>query len=135
MRFDLVDLKLFIAGAEARSITGGGPGAHIGLASALARIKGLEAALRTALLKRGRRGVELTAPRVSLLRHGRINLPHVETMQADLVAFSRGIKATARLLANTSRLSEYLPKALAAFLAEHPHVSVDVEEHESAEIA
>lgn len=56
-------------------------------------------------------------------------------MQGDLVAFSRGVKATVRLLTNTSGLSEYLPKALAAFLAEHPHLSIDVEERESAEIA
>jgi DNA-binding transcriptional LysR family regulator len=39
------------------------------------------------------------------------------------------------LLANTSGLSEYLPKALAAFLAEHPRISIDVEERESGEIA
>jgi len=28
-----------------------------------------------------------------------------------------------------------LPKALAAFLGQHPHISIDVEERESAEIA
>jgi DNA-binding transcriptional LysR family regulator len=135
MHFDLVDLRLFIAVAEARSITGGALGAHLALASASARIKGLEAALGIALLRRGRRGIELTAAGESLLDHARIILHNVETMQGDLVAFSRGIKATVRLLANTSGLSEYLPKALAAFLAEHPHLSIDVEERESAEIA
>ncbi len=46
-----------------------------------------------------------------------------------------GAKATVRFLANTSGLSEYLPKALAAFLAAHPHISIDVEERESADIA
>jgi DNA-binding transcriptional LysR family regulator len=45
------------------------------------------------------------------------------------------MKATIRLLTNTSGLSEYLPKALAAFLGQHPHISIDVEERESAEIA
>jgi DNA-binding transcriptional LysR family regulator len=40
-----------------------------------------------------------------------------------------------RLLANPAGLSEYLPKALAVFLAEHPDVSIDVEERESADIA
>src|SRR4051812_38124789 len=48
MRFDLVDLQLFIAIAEARSITGGAGRAHLALASASARIEGLEAALGTA---------------------------------------------------------------------------------------
>ena len=135
MRFDLVDLKLFIAVAEARSITGGALRVHLALASASARIKGLELALGTALLKRGRRGIELTAAGESLLDHARIIQHDIETMQGDLVAFSRGARATVRLLANTSGLSEYLPKALAAFLAEHPHVNIDVEERESADIA
>jgi DNA-binding transcriptional LysR family regulator len=39
------------------------------------------------------------------------------------------------LLANTSGLSEYLPKALAAFLAAYPRISVDVDERESTDIA
>ena len=60
---------------------------------------------------------------------------NVEAMRGDLAAFSRGVKATVRLLANTSGLSEYLPKALAAFLSQHPHISIDVEERESGEIA
>ena len=135
MRFDLVDLQLFIAIAEARSITGGADRAHLALASASARIKGLEAALGTALLKRGRRGIELTAAGESLLDHARIILHNVEAMRGDLSAYAGGMKATIRLLTNTSGLSEYLPKALAAFLGQHPHISIDVEERESAEIA
>lgn len=135
MRFDLVDLALFVAVAEARSITGGAFRVHLALASASARIKGLEAALGVALLKRGRRGVELTAAGESLLDHARIVLHNVEAMRGDLAAFSGGLKATVRLLANTSGISEYLPKALAAFLAEHSQISIDVEERESADIA
>ena len=135
MRFDLVDLQLFIAVAETRSITNGAARVHLALASASARIKGLEAALGVSLLNRGRRGVELTAAGESLLDHARVVIHNVETMRGDLAAFSRGMKATVRLLANTSGLSEYLPKVLAAFLAEHPHISIDVEERESGEIA
>jgi DNA-binding transcriptional LysR family regulator len=56
-------------------------------------------------------------------------------MRGDLSAFARGLRASVHLLANTSGLSEYLPKVLAAFLQEHPHVSIDVEERESTEIA
>jgi DNA-binding transcriptional LysR family regulator len=81
MRFDLVDLQFFIAIAEARSITGGADRAHLALASASGRIKGLEAALGTALLKRGRRGIELTAAGESLLDHARIILHNVEAMR------------------------------------------------------
>src|ERR1700737_3509925 len=135
MRFDLVALQLFIAVADARSITGGALRAHLALASASARIKGLEAALGTALLKRGRRGIELTAAGESLLDHARIILHQVETMRGDLSAYASGARASVHLLANTSGLSEHLPKALAAFLREHPDINVDIEERESTDIA
>jgi DNA-binding transcriptional LysR family regulator len=135
MRFDLVDLQLFIAIADARSITAGALRAHLALASASARIKGLELALGTALLKRGRRGVELTAAGESLLDHARIIIHNVDAMRGDLAAYAGGAKASVHLLANTSGLSEHLPTALAAFLREHPDVNVDVEERESIDIA
>jgi DNA-binding transcriptional LysR family regulator len=135
MRFDLVDLQLFIAVADARSITRGALRSHLALASASARIKGLEAALGTALLKRGRRGIELTAAGESLLDHARIIIHNVEAMRGDLAAYASGVRASVLLLANTSGLSEHLPKALAAFLREHPDINVDVEERESADIA
>ena len=127
MRFDLVDLQLFIAVAEARSITGGALRSHLALASASARIKSLEAGLGTALLKRGRRGIELTAAGESLLDHARIILHNVDAMRGDLSAYASGARASVHLLANTSGLSEHLPKALAAFLREHPDINVDIE--------
>jgi DNA-binding transcriptional LysR family regulator len=135
MRFDLVDLRLFVAVADAGSITQGALGARLALASASARIKGLEAALGVTLLKRGRRGVELTEAGESLLDHARIVMHDVDAMRGDLAAFAGGAKASVHLLANTSGLSEHLPKALAAFLREHPDINVDIEERESADIA
>ena len=71
MRFDLVDLALFIAVADSGSITHGATRANLALASASARIKGLEADLGVALLKRRRRGVELTAAGEALREHAR----------------------------------------------------------------
>src|ERR1700728_11146 len=135
MRFDLVDLALFVAVADSGSITQGALRAHLALASASARIKGLEFALGTALLKRGRRGIELTAAGESLLGHARLIIHNVEAMRGDLAAYASGARASVQLLANTSGLSEHLPKALASFLREHPDISVDVEERESADIA
>jgi DNA-binding transcriptional LysR family regulator len=135
MRFDLVDLQLFIAVADSGSITAGAHRAHLALASASARIKGLELALGAALLKRRRRGVELTAAGESLLDHARIILHEVEAMRGDLAVYASGAKASVQLLANTSGLSEHLPKALAVFLREHPDINVDVEERESTDIA
>jgi DNA-binding transcriptional LysR family regulator len=135
MRFDLVDLQLFIAVADSRSITRGADRSHLALASASARIKGLEEALGVKLFKRGRRGVELTAPGESLLDHARLVIHNVEAMRGDLARFAAGVTANVLLLANTSGLSEHLPKALASFLRAHPEINVDVEEHESVDIA
>src|SRR5499427_10555599 len=135
MRFDLVDLQLFIAVADARSITHGADRAHLALASASARIKGLEEALGVALFKRVRRGVELTAAGESLLDHARIVMHNVEAMRGDLASFASGVRASVHLLANTVGLAEHLPKALAAFLRDNPDINVDVEERESADIA
>ncbi|MBR0793824.1 LysR family transcriptional regulator [Bradyrhizobium jicamae] len=135
MRFDLTDLQLFIAVADAHSITQGASRANLALASASERIKGLEDALGVALLKRGRRGVELTAAGESLLDHARIVIHNVEALQGDLAAYASGVRASVLLLANTSGLSEHLPRALAAFLREHPEINVDVEERESTDIA
>lgn len=135
MRFDLVDLQLFTAVADQRSITRGAERSHLALASASARIKGLEGAFGVALLKRGRRGVELTAAGESLLDHARVVIHQVEAMQGDLAAYASGVRASVLLLANTSGLSEHLPRALATFLRGHPDINVDVEERESADIA
>jgi len=135
MRFDLVDLQLFIAVADGRSITRGADRSHLALASASARIKGLEQALGVPLFKRARRGVELTAAGETLLDHARLVIHNVETMRGDLARFATGVTASVLLLANTSGLSEHLPKALASFLRENPSINVDVEERESTDIA
>src|SRR6202012_6002254 len=134
MRFDLVDLQLFVAVADSGSITQGAVRANLALAWASAGIKGLEADLGVALVRRRRRGVELTAAEESLRDHARSIMHQVAVMQGDIAAFASGAKASVHLLANTSGLSEHLPKALAVFLREYPDISLDVEERESADI-
>src|SRR2546429_9145254 len=116
MRFDLVDLGLFIAVADTRSITRGALRANLALASASARIKGLETALGAALLKRGRRGIELTAAGESLLHHARIIIHNVDAMRGDLAAYSSGVRGSGPFLANTTGLSQHFPKTLAGVL-------------------
>ena len=112
MRFDLTDLRLFRHIAETGSITHGAERSHLALASASARIRGMEAMLDVPLLQRGRRGVRLTAAGRSLLDHARIVLQQVDAMRGDLSAYSRGLKGSVRVLANTAALSEHLPRLL-----------------------
>lgn len=134
MRFDLVDLRLFILTVETGSISKGAEAAHLALASASARISGMEAVLGVPLLDRSRRGVTPTAAGRALLHHARAVLAQIERMRGDLRSFSKGLKGEIRLLSNTAALVTLLPAALGIFLAEHPDVAVDIEERTSADI-
>ena len=134
MRFDLVDLRLFLHTAEAQSITHGAERSNLALASASARIRGMEVALGTPLLARDRRGVKLTAAGQCLIEHARLVVQQVERMRGDLGSFARGLSGSVRLLSNTAALSEHLPRVLAAFLAANPTICLDIEERESADI-
>jgi len=135
MRFDLVDLRLFVATVESGSISRGADAVHLALASASARISGMEAVLGVALLQRGRRGVVPTAAGRSLLHHARIIGTNIEQMRGELGAFASGLKGEIRLLSNTAALVDLLPAALRSFLAAHPDVDIDIEERTSADIA
>jgi DNA-binding transcriptional LysR family regulator len=134
MRFDLIDLRLFADIAESGSISGGAEAAHMALASASARVSGMEAALGVALLERGRRGVIPTAAGRTLLRHARVVTGQVERMRGELRAFSSGLKSEIKMLSNTAALVDLLPAALRVFLAAHPDVDIDIEERTSADI-
>src|SRR3546814_3555933 len=134
MRFDLTDLRLFLHVAEAGSITHGADRANMALASASARIRGMEEALGVPLLERGRRGAKPTPAGQALLHHARVVLQQMERMRGELGDYARGLKGHVRLLCNTAALTEFLPEALAGYLAAYPNVDVDLEERLSYEI-
>jgi DNA-binding transcriptional LysR family regulator len=135
MRFDLIDLQLYLHVVEAGSITGGATRAHLSLASASERIHGMEDTLGVPLLLRGRRGVTPTPAGEALVRHARLVFQQLQRMRAELGDHAEGLKGTVRLLCNTASLSEYLPDALSSFLARHAHVDINLEERPSHEVA
>ena len=134
MRFDLVDLRLFVAAADSGSITGGAEAVHLALASASARIAGMEAALGVPLFRRGRRGIAPTAAGQALYAHAKAIGAQVDAMHGDLRAFSGGLRGDLRFLSNTAALVDLLPRTLRAFLLAHPGVDVQVDERVSADI-
>jgi DNA-binding transcriptional LysR family regulator len=134
MRFDLTDLRLFVHIADAGSITAGAARAHMTLASASQRVLGMEDALGTPLLLRSRQGVQPTEAGRTLLHHARLVLLQMERLRGELGEYGAGLKGHVRLLCNTSAMTEHLPPALAAFLARHPRVAVDIEEQPSGGI-
>jgi DNA-binding transcriptional LysR family regulator len=134
MRYDLIDLRLFVQVLETRSITRGADQSNMSLASASARIRGMEAVLGVPLLHREPRGVRPTPAGQALLRHAQLMLQHHERMRGELGNFARGLKGYVKLLSNTIATTEFLPKALALFLASHPNVDIELEERNSEEI-
>ena len=134
LRFDLVDLQLFLHVVETGSITAGAERAHMALASASTRIRGMEDLLGMPLLLRGRRGVLPTPVGKTLVHHARLVLQQMERMRGELTEYTRGLKGHIRLLANTAAISEFLPEVLANFMTLHPNVDIDLEERLSYDI-
>ncbi len=135
MHLDLTDLRLFLLVTEAGSITEGAARAGLALASASARVRGMEAQVGVALLERGRRGVLPTQAGRALMHHARLVIQQVERMRGDLGEYARGLKGHIRVLANTAAAAEFLPELLASFLAAHPNVDVDLDERPSITVA
>jgi DNA-binding transcriptional LysR family regulator len=134
MRFDLIDLRLFSLVVETGSITRGAAQANMALASASARLRGMEETIGLRLLDRGRRGVEATPAGDALAHHARIVLRQIEQLRGELGDYTKGLKGHVRLQANTAAMTEFLPKALAPYLASHPHIDIDLKERLSSEI-
>lgn len=134
MRFDLTDLRLFLHVAQAGSITGGAERSHMALASASARVRGMEDQLGIALLTRARHGVALTPAGLTLQHHARVVLGQMEQMRGELGDYARGLKGHIRVLCNTAAMTEFLPEALGKFMAANPNINIDLEERLSREI-
>lgn len=134
MRFDLVDLRLFLHVVEAGSITAGAERMHLAVAAASTRIRNMEIELGTPLLNRERQGVHPTPAGMTLVHHARLILQQAERMRGELGEFADGLKGHVRLMSNTNALTEFLPEPLSEFLASRPQVNIDLEERLSDEI-
>lgn len=134
MHYDLVDLRLFMAIADAGNLTHGAAKAHLAASSASHRIRALEDAMGVELFVRKARGVALTRAGEVLLRHARQVFAGLEQMHADLAPHAGGVRGHISLWANTHATHAFLPDDLASFLRTHPQVSVTLEEHTSPAI-
>jgi DNA-binding transcriptional LysR family regulator len=133
-RLDLVSLRLFASIADERSLTGAAAREHMALAAVSKRVRDLEAQLDTTLLYRRPRGVELTPAGDALLHHARTVLADMDSLQAELSEYSRGIRGHVRIHANTSAIIEFLPEDLSLFAREHPEIKIDLQERVSSEV-
>lgn len=134
MQYDLIDLRLFVAIAEAKNLTRGAERVHLAASSASHRMRVLEASIGTPLLLREPRGVSLTRAGEALLRHARQVFAQLEQMHADLTPYAKGVRGHVSLWANTHATHTFLPDSLATFLQRHPQVSISLEEHASPDV-
>lgn len=135
MRFDLTDLRLFLAVAEAGSITHGAAEVGLSLPAASERLRDMEAIGEVVLLDRGRRGVTLTEAGEALAHHARTILQQMAKMRGEIGLYAKGLRATVRVLANTASVVELLPAKLAPWMASNPQIDIELKERQSGEIA
>lgn len=134
MRFDLVDLRLFVSVASFGSLTQAAEHLPMALAAASARIKSLEESLRSPLFERHNRGVTLTPQGEVFLERAVAILRETEELKENLLQFSDGTRGTVRLLANTNTIHEFVPQVMMEFLVDNPKVRVMLDEFSSDEI-
>ncbi|MEW2498679.1 LysR family transcriptional regulator [Streptomyces nodosus] len=128
MRYDLDDLRLFLATVEEGSITAGADRVHLSLPSASARIRALEHHAGVDLLVRGRRGVHPTPAGATLVRHTRDVLAQTARLESAVTSYAKSPSAPLKLLVGGSAMHGMVPRALVTFLQEHPDVDVRVSE-------
>ncbi len=133
-RIDLTSLQLFVAVCELGSIGKAAEREFIAASAVSKRLSDLEATLDTPLLYRHTRGVGLTPAGESLLHHARSVLFSLEKMQGELSEYADGVRGHVRVHASISAIVQFLPEDLGAFIAGHPQIKIDLEEHLSTEV-
>jgi DNA-binding transcriptional LysR family regulator len=135
VRFDLRDLQLFVAVAEAGSIARAAERSHTVASAVSKRISDLEESFGTPLLVRGAKGIELTAGGHALLVRARAILHQSQQLEDEMRRHASGSRGYVRVFANISAIVEFLPATLASFASKHPDIHVHLEEHVSSMIA
>ena len=82
-----------------------------------------------------RRGVELTPAGQTFLARARSILHQADQVDDELRRHASGARGHVRVFANISAIVEFLPAALASFLAKYPDIHIHLEEHVSAAVA
>ncbi|MEQ5183805.1 LysR substrate-binding domain-containing protein [Providencia alcalifaciens] len=134
MRFDMVDLRLFVNTHKAGSITAGANLSNLSLQSASERIRGMENELGVLLLTRSSSGIKLTNAGLALLNHANQVLLQIDHMRSELRQYSQGLRGYIDLLCNSSAQAGFLPKKLADYLQKYANISVGIREMSSEKI-
>jgi DNA-binding transcriptional LysR family regulator len=133
-RYELTDLRVFLAVSDEQSVSRGAHKCHLASSSVSLRIKNLEDAVGTLLFTRVARGVVLTQAGRVMAEHVRRCIAQLEQMHTDLQPYTLGLIRHVNLLANNNAISSYLPDDLARFFSLYPEVRIHLEERLSMDI-
>ena len=131
---DLVDCRLVVNIAQTESLTQGGRDTFLSLPAASLRLKALETELGVRLFIRSNQGMVMTDAGRCVLKHARIVLADIDSLQSDLMAFKDRSRLALRVAANTSYVTDFLPELVRAYLGTHPDVRIDVQSARKSEI-
>lgn len=134
MRYDLTDLKLFVAIAEEHSLSRGAKRCHLAPSSASLRLKTLEETFGTPLFTRQARGVTPNAAGLVMLEHARRCIAQLGQMHADMSPFASGILNHVSLFANNNAINSWLADDLLPFFQLFPSARISLEERLGTDI-
>lgn len=133
-RFDLPDLRLFVAVIEAGSLSRGAARLPLALSAASARLKALEERAGVLLLKRRANGVVPTDAGKLFFDYARRVTQAARDAQAALDAMQSDGQLTITVLSNAMGISTGLPSHLGRFLQAHPRLDLRLEQLPTPEV-
>lgn len=134
MHFDLVDLRLLVAIADAGSLSKAAAGFPIALSAASNRLRNFEQRCGLALFNRNADGMEVTPAGRLVLDRARHVLGETEKLKETLRNLAGQRRITLRLAGTTVANSTFLPAALGPFLADYPEIDLQLAEQNSSDV-
>lgn len=134
MHFDLVDLRLVVAIADAGSLSKAAAAFPIALSAASNRLRRFEEQCGIAVFVRGADGMSLTPSGRLVLDRARKVLGEAEQLRETLRDLTGQRRVKLRLAGTTVANSTFLPAALGPFLADYPQVDLQLIERNSPEV-
>ncbi|WP_182287051.1 LysR family transcriptional regulator [Comamonas testosteroni] len=127
MRYELTDLRVFLAIAQAQSLSAGAAEVHLTAPSASYRLKNLEQAMCASLFERTSKGMVLTPAGMTVKKYANSIFSSVDRLHSEMQRHVNGISGHIRVFANSSTLTGIAP-VLSRYLAHYPNVNVGLEE-------
>jgi len=134
MHFNLIDLRLLVAIADAGSLSSAAAQFPLALSAASNRLRQFEERAGVALFTRGADGMTATPAGRITLDHARRVLAEAEQLNDTLQDLAGQRRIRLRLAATTVANNTYLPAALGPFLADYPEVDLQLGERSSRDV-